>query len=293
MRVLVAGRTGQLALALQRRLPADGHAVTALEAPELDLTDRASIAQAVEAANPDAIVNAAAYTAVDRAEQEPQAAFALNADMPGRFAAAAAAQSAPFVQISTDYVFDGSKGEPYIETDPLAPLGVYGASKAEGERRALAAGGACGVLRTAWVYGAHGSNFVKTMMRLGAVRDEVSVVADQLGGPTWSRDVAEGALRLAAALAERRVAGGRAFHCVGGGAATWADLAEAVFDAQRARGAPAARVRRITTAEFPTLAPRPADSRLDCSGLEQALGWRPGPWRERLKTLFATDPPQV
>ena len=283
--LLVLGETGQVARELADAAACFGFAARTVGRGEADLTAVDADALLVRHA-PAAVINAAAYTAVDKAEGEGDAAFALNADMPARFAAACARRDMPFVHISTDYVFDGSKPSPYLETDARSPLGVYGASKAAGEEAVLGAGGRAAVMRTAWVYGAHGPNFVKTVMRLAQTRDELGVVDDQIGCPTWSADVAEGALRLAAALTEGRLPGGGIYHCAGAGQASWADLAEAVFALQAARGQPAARVRRITTAQFPTPAKRPANSRLDCAGLQAAVGWRPGPWRERLTTLF-------
>ncbi|MFC7610584.1 dTDP-4-dehydrorhamnose reductase [Teichococcus aestuarii] len=204
MRVLVAGRTGQLALALARRLPQDGHAVTALEAPELDLTDAASIARAVEQAAPEAIINAAAYTAVDRAEDEPELALAINATGAGLLAAAAAARGLPFLHVSTDYVFDGTKGAPYVETDPTAPASVYGRTKQAGEAAVMAANPRSAILRTAWVCSADGNNFLKTMLRLGAERPALSVVADQHGAPTFAADLADAIARMLPRRRRRR-----------------------------------------------------------------------------------------
>lgn len=235
---------------------------------------------------PGAIINAAAHTAVDRAESEPEAAHALNAALPERFAAAAAARGVPFVQISTDYVFDGSKTSPYLEDDPRSPLGVYGASKAAGEDAVLAAGGKTAIMRTAWVYGPHGANFLKTMLRLSETRAELGVVNDQVGCPTPSADVAEGAIRIARGLIDGSVTTGSVFHCAGAGEASWADFATAIFEEQARRGRAAPTVRRISSAEYPTPAARPASSRLDCSRLEATVGWRPQAWRSALTLVF-------
>jgi dTDP-4-dehydrorhamnose reductase len=196
-------------------------------------------------------------------------------------AQACAAWSLPFVHFSTDYVFDGALDRPYVETDPTGPASVYGASKLAGEQAVTAAGGAAITLRTAWVYSVHGTNFIKTMLRLAQDRDEVSVVVDQIGRPTWARDCAHGALRAVDALdVSPELAG--LYHLAGEDDASWADLAQATFEHAARRGGPTARVRPITTDEYPTPAQRPANSRLDCGKIQAALDWRPGPWRESL-----------
>jgi dTDP-4-dehydrorhamnose reductase len=179
-------------------------------------------------------------------------------------------------------VFDGSKDGPYVETDPRAPLGVYGASKAQGEEAIEAVGGESAIVRTAWVYSAFGANFVKTMLRLAATRDELGVVADQHGCPTSAQDVAKATLLLSRRLIEGDTGAKGLFHAAGDGDASWADFAKAIFAGSAARGGPSARVKPIATAEYPTPARRPANSRLNCARLQEALGWRPGPWREGL-----------
>jgi dTDP-4-dehydrorhamnose reductase len=191
-----------------------------------------------------------------------------------------------FVHISTDYVFDGSKTGPYIETDPRAPLGVYGASKAKGEEAIAAAGGDDAIVRTAWVYSAFGANFVKTMLRLASTRDELGVVGDQHGCPTWAQDVAKATLLLSQRLVEGDAAAKGLFHAAGAGDASWADFAQAIFTGSAARGGPTARVKPITTADYPTPARRPANSRLACDRLQGVLGWRPGPWRDSLSSCL-------
>ena len=288
MRVLVAGRTGQLALALQRRLPEDGHAVTALEAPELDLTDRESIARAVERSNPDAIVNAAAYTAVDRAEEQRDLAFAVNAIGAGMLAAAAAGRNLPFLHISTDYVFAGDGGAPYDEDAPASPQGVYGASKLAGERAAMQANPRTAILRTAWVCSADGANFVKTMLRLAGTRDAVSVVADQHGAPTFADDLAEAIARLLPRLAAAPAGdpGFGLFHLTGAPHATWHGFAEAIFAGAAARGRKVPTLSAITTAEYPTPAKRPGDARLDCARIARLHGIHPADWRRSLDRVL-------
>jgi dTDP-4-dehydrorhamnose reductase len=281
MRVLIAGREGQVARALLARLGGAGHEVTALEPPALDLTSRASIAAAVAATRPELVVNAAAYTAVDRAEDQAELAFAVNRDGAGWLAAEAAAAGAPFIHFSTDYVFDGAGGAPYRETDAPNPLGVYGRSKEEGERAVLAANPRAVVLRTAWVCSPDGANFVKTMLRLAAEREELRVVADQHGAPTFAADLAEACARMAPRLlaAAPGDAAFGLFHLTGAPHATWHDFAEAILDGAALRGHRRPRLVPIATAEYPTRAVRPADGRLDCSRIEAVHGIRPAEWR--------------
>ena len=284
MRVLVAGREGQVARALLTRLGAAGHAVTALEPPELDLTERASIAAAIERAAPDLVVNAAAYTAVDRAEDQPELAHAVNAAGAARLAWAAAARGLPFVHFSTDYVFNGAKGAPYVETDPTHPLGIYGASKEAGERLVLAANPRSVVLRTAWVCSPDGANFVKTMLRLAKEREEIRVVADQHGAPTFAADLAEAVARMAPRLVASP-AGDAAFglfHLSGAPHTTWHGFAEAILEEAARRGHPQPRLVPITTAEYPTRARRPADGRLDCGRIALVHGIEAADWRRSL-----------
>lgn len=281
MRVLVAGRTGQLAIELLGRLPRDGHEVVALEAPELDLTDAASIARAVEEVAPDAIINAAAYTAVDKAESQRDLAFAVNATGAGLLAEAAAARGLPFVHVSTDYVFPGDGGAPYAEDAPTGPIGVYGETKLAGERAVLAANPRSIILRTAWVCSPHGNNFVKTMLRLGQERETVSVVADQHGAPTFAADLADAIARILPRLATAP-AGDEAFgifHLTGMPWTTWHGFAAAIFDGAAARGLRTPRLLAITTDEYPTPARRPADGRLDCGRIARVHGIQAADWR--------------
>jgi dTDP-4-dehydrorhamnose reductase len=284
MRVLVVGRLGQIATEFCARLPAAGHEVLALEPPELDLTRPESLAAAIAGFRPEVVVNAAAYTAVDRAEDEAELAFAVNATGPGLLGEAAARAGIPVVHFSTDYVFDGTKGSPYTEEDEPSPTGVYGASKLEGERRLLAANPRSIVLRTAWVCSAHGGNFVKTMLRLGRERGSISVVADQHGAPTFADDLADAVVallpRLVAAPAGAPVFG--VFHLTGAPHTTWHGFAEAIFAGAAERGQRPPRLTAITTADYPTRARRPADSRLDCRRSAAVLDIRPEDWRAGL-----------
>lgn len=287
MRILVTGREGQVARSLGERARGHDIELLMLGRPELDLAGPAdAIAAAIEAAQPHAIISAAAYTQVDRAEIEPDLAFAVNESGARAVARAAAKLGVPLIHLSTDYVFDGSKAEPYVEDDATGPAGVYGASKLAGEKAVLAEHENSAVLRTAWVYSPFGANFVKTMLRLAETRDEVSVVADQQGNPSSALDIADAVISVAGNLLARREPELRGvFHMTASGEGSWADFAEAVFDISAAAGGPSAHVKRISTAEYPTPARRPANSRLDCSRLEQMHGFRLPDWRESLQTV--------
>lgn len=281
MRVLVTGCQGQVVRALMERGAAAGHEIVTLGRPSLDLADDVStIANIVAATKPDAIVSAAAYTAVDRAETEAELAHAVNVRGAGAVAAAASALGVPLVHLSTDYVFDGEKDGAYIEDDATGPTGVYGRTKLAGEQTVAAAHDDVAILRTAWVYSAFGANFAKTMLRVAAEREEVGVIADQVGNPTSAFDVADGVLAVVGNLKSSDSPDLRGiFHMTGAGEASWADFAVAIFSASAARGGPSARVRRIATSDFPTLAKRPANSRLNCSKLAAAHGVRVPGWQ--------------
>ncbi|MCW6513224.1 dTDP-4-dehydrorhamnose reductase [Lichenifustis flavocetrariae] len=273
MRVVVTGRDGQVVRSLLERGARAGVDVIALGRPALDLADPAGVDAAVAQAAPHVVVNAAAYTAVDKAESEPELAWAINAGGAKAVAQAAARRGVPVIQISTDYVFDGSLDRPYREDDPTQPLGIYGQSKRAGEEAVAAATDNHAILRTAWVYSPFGANFVKTMLRVGASRDELSVVADQKGCPTSALDMADAILAVARNLVDRPDADLRGlFHMSGSGSTTWAAFAEAIFAASRSAGGPSAAVRPITTADYPTPARRPANSQLDCGKLARLHG---------------------
>lgn len=281
MKVFVAGASGQLAQSIVERAKASQTDVAALGRPQLDIGDADAVAKVIDAAEPDIIINAAAFTAVDKAEDDREAAFRANAHAPEALALTAAARSIPFIHVSTDYVFAGDSKRPYRETDPTGPLGVYGESKLEGEKRVAVAAPRHAIVRTAWVYSPFGGNFVKTMLRLAGDRDVVRVVADQQGAPTYALDIADGLLAMARRMAaEENTDNYGVFHMTGAGEAVWADFAEAVFASSSARGGPTARVERITTSEFPTPAARPANSRLDCAKLHDVYGVRLPDWRE-------------
>jgi dTDP-4-dehydrorhamnose reductase len=281
MRILVTGRDGQVARALVG-LAGPGVVIEALGRPDLDITARASVDRAIHRFGPDILVNAAAYTAVDKAESDEAAAFAVNRDGARKAAAAAAAALIPIIHLSTDYVFSGEGTAPYREDDPTGPAGVYGRSKLEGERAVAAANPAHAILRTSWVYAPWGHNFVKTMLRLAADRDVVRVVADQYGTPTFAPDIAEGILAVArVALAQPEADGWRGvFHMTAGGETTWASFAEAVFAESAALAGPSARVEAITTADYPTPAKRPVNSRLDNSLFRTTFAHALPDWRD-------------
>ncbi len=292
MRIAVTGQHGQVARALSEIAARHGHEVVLLGRPGLDLADPGTIEPAIRSADVRAVINAAAYTAVDKAESEPDLAEAVNGAGAGAVAAAAAALGLPVLQLSTDYVFDGSKPSPYVEEDATGPLGVYGESKLSGERGVAAANPRHAILRTAWVYAPYGANFVRTMLRIAGNKPEVNVVADQHGCPTSALDIATTLLGVAARLAEAPddAALVGVFHMAARGEAVWADVAEAIFAASRAKGGPSAVVNRITTADFPTQARRPANSRLDSSKLERVYGlalpdW-PGPLERTVSRLL-------
>lgn len=284
MRVLVTGTQGQVARALIERGAAEGVAIEALGRPDYDLLHPSRLAEAIEASAADVVVNAAAYTAVDKAESEPEIAAAINGVAAGEIAGAAARRGVPIIQLSTDYVFDGALERPYREDDPLGPISAYGRSKLAGERAVVAANPRHVVLRTAWVYSPFGTNFVKTMLRLGETRDTVRVVADQKGSPTSAFDIADAILtiagRLAATPSDARLHG--VFHLVGTGEATWADFAQEIFAQAAPMGRAPVDVVPIATADYPTPARRPSNSRLNSDKLGEVYGVRLPDWRHSL-----------
>lgn len=273
-RLLVTGIHGQIATALAERAVLNGSfEIVALGRPQLDLADPSTVGAAIEMASPDIIVSTAAHTAVDQAESEEDLATRINSLSAGEIAKAAHRLGVPVIQISTDYVFDGQKSTPYLEDDPVAPVGVYGRSKLAGEIAVRAATDEHVILRTAWVYSPFGKNFLKTMLRLAETRENLSVVDDQIGNPTSALDIADGILTVASNLLSdqsRRLRG--TFHMSGSGAASWADFAEEIFSHTRLRNGPFATVTRIATSDYPTPAKRPANSRLDCSRLRDLHG---------------------
>ena len=282
MRIAVTGSKGQVATSLIERAGSKTE-VVALGRPAFDLTDRAAVLASLEAAHPDVVINAAAYTAVDKAEAEEALAVRVNRDGAGHVAEAAARLGVPIVHLSTDYVFDGALPRPYREDDPTAPTGAYGRSKLAGEKRVAERCEDSVILRTAWVYSPFGANFVRTMLRLNETRDEVGVVADQSGNPTSALDIADALIAIAARVKDDSSPTLRGvFHMTGSGEATWADFAEAVFQEAAARGRRLTRVKRIATADYPTPARRPANSRLDNGKLSRVYGLKLPEWRQSL-----------
>jgi dTDP-4-dehydrorhamnose reductase len=280
-RYLVTGSRGQVVQSLVERSKVnDEIEVIPVGRPTLDLAQPESLKSVIARVEPDLIVSAAAYTAVDLAETEEVEAFAVNAAGPECLAELAAVRGIPLIHLSTDYVFDGSKQASYVESDPVGPLGVYGRTKLEGERRILAALSNVAILRTAWVYSPFGRNFLKTMLSAAATRSRLNVVDDQVGNPTSALDVADCVLAVAANLLDSSDASLRGvFHMTGSGEASWADFAEEIFTVSAASGGPSAEVDRIPTSAYPTPAHRPANSRLDCSRLHSAHRIRLPDWR--------------
>lgn len=284
MRVLVFGGNGQVGWELRRLDGCTGDKVTGLARAEADIVRPAEVAAAVRDAGAEIVVNAAAYTAVDRAETESELAFSVNRDGARNIAAACQEQSLPMVHISTDFVFDGGKEGAYVEGDPVGPLGVYGASKEAGERAVREALERHVILRTSWVFGAHGHNFVKTMLGLAGEREELAVVDDQVGCPTPAAELAAAILDMLPLLSEGRWG---TYHYCGRGRTSWCEFAREIFHLrERISGAPTPRLRAIPTAEFPTPATRPANSVLDCSRFAAVFGFGPRPWRQGLADVL-------
>lgn len=278
MKVLVFGRTGQVATELARRMPADIGA-TFLGRDRADLSDPAACAAAIAAHPADAVINAAAWTAVDKAEGEEAAATVVNGHAPAAMARECAARGLPFLHISTDYVFDGQGSAPFTPDHPTAPQNAYGRSKLAGEIAIRDSGARHLILRTSWVVSAHGANFVKTMLRLGRERDSLRVVADQIGGPTPAANIAD-ALVAAARVMAGGAAGGT-HHFAGAPDTSWADFARAIM----ARAGLPCRIEDIPSTDYPTPAKRPANSRMDCSAFTGAFGVARPDWRVGLDAI--------
>lgn len=296
MRILLLGGNGQVGHECRRSLAPLGELVVTTRTGELpdgsrcealDLSRLDDITPLIERVAPDMVVNATAYTAVDRAEDDEAAAFLINRDAPGRIAAACAAQGASLIHYSTDYVFDGSGERPWREDDPTGPLGTYGRSKLAGEQAVAASGARYLILRTAWVYGLHGANFLRTMLRLGAERDELKVVADQIGSPTPAWLIAD----VTAAIIRHGIAASGIRHLVAAGQTSWHGFADAIFDEARDAGLLASRptVLPIPTSGFPTRAVRPAWSVLDTTRLQIEYGLEMPHWRDALRTTLASS----
>ena len=288
MRVVVTGKNGQVVQSLLERGAKCGATILPLGRPELDLAEASACRELLAAAKPDVIVSAAAYTAVDKAESEPELAFKVNADGPRTIAAAAAELSVPVIQISTDYVFDGSKPEPWTESDEPAPLGVYGASKLAGEAAVLAASPDNVVLRIGWVYSPFGANFAKTILRLAGERDTLRIVSDQFGAPSSALDIADGILTVARNVcdAPNRAEMRGVFHMGGSGEATWADFAGEICAWLKSTRDKHVQIEKITTTDYPTPARRPLNSRLNSDRLAIIHGFRMPEWRLSLPSIL-------
>jgi dTDP-4-dehydrorhamnose reductase len=287
MRIAITGSKGQVATSLLERAGLKAE-VVALGRPGFDLIDRVAVLSGLEGVRPDVVVNAAAYTAVDKAEAEEADAIGVNGEGAGHVAEAAARLGVPLLHLSTDYVFDGALDRPYREDDPPAPAGAYGRSKLAGEKLVAERCENSIIVRTAWVYSPFGANFVRTMLRLNETREEVGVVADQRGNPTSALDIADALIAMAARLKDDSSPALRGiFHLTGSGEATWADFAEAVFREAAAHGRRLTHVRRIATADYPTPARRPANSRLDNEKLTRVYGFRLPEWRQSVADCCA------
>ncbi len=283
MRAVVFGQSGQVATELQRQAGAAGANLIVLGREAADLSAPQNAASVLRGLikSVDVVINAAAYTAVDRAESEPEIAQAVNGDAPGALAKIAADAGKPFLHISTDYVFDGTGNAAWKPQDSVGPLGVYGQTKLAGEEGVRAAGGPHAILRTSWVFSAHGANFVRTMLRLGADRDALSIVDDQIGGPTPAGRIAEALFTVARQMTNGAAPSGT-YHFAGTPATSWAGFAEEIFR----QSAMSVAVNKIPASEFPTPAARPANSRLDCSSLQADYGITAPDWRQDLTQVL-------
>lgn len=282
--ILVAGKTGQLGQSLSELCNRGEFDLVVAGRPDFDIEDAASIDRTLKCVEPATIINVAAYTAVDKAETEPNLCYAVNRDGAGRLAAAAWRSGVPFIHISTDYVFDGQKAFPYLEYDATRPLGVYGRSKLEGEQAILAAHPQAVILRTSWVYSVFGSNFLKTMLKLAKSRARLRIVNDQRGCPTSAHELAAALLTIASKISNggaERYAG--LYHLSGAGQATWYEFAVEIFANAETRGCQVPLLEPITTAEYPTPARRPPNSVLDCTKADRTFGVKLPPWSRSVR----------
>ncbi|MDQ0839829.1 dTDP-4-dehydrorhamnose reductase [Sphingomonas faeni] len=285
-RILVTGGKGQLGTELKRYAWPEGWTVAAIDIDELDLRDTAAITAMVASQPWAAVISAGAYTAVDKAESDVVTAWAVNAMAPAAFAEACVKADIPIVQVSTDYVFDGARDGAWEVTDPVAPLGVYGASKLGGELAVRTSGARYAIVRTAWVVSAHGNNFIKTMLRVGATNPTLRVVDDQHGSPTSATDLAAALAKITMRLVEDVTAPTGTYHFSNAGAVTWAGFAREIFAQSAARGGASAEVQGITTAEYPTPATRPANSLLSHDAIICDYGIHPPAWQTALGNIL-------
>ena len=286
--LLVFGATGQLAREITKLGNTDALLITSVGRDQADLSQPASLPAVIDQHRPDGVINAAAYTAVDKAEEEEPLATTINGEAPGVMAQYCRRLGIPMLHVSTDYVFDGTKTGAYTEDDPIAPLGAYGRSKAQGEQAIRDAIAEHLIIRTAWVYSPHGHNFVKTMLRVGAERDQLRVVADQHGSPTSAADLAAACVgAIGRVLTHDRDVWGT-YHYTGQGAVSWHGFADAIFDIAKTVWHRRPTVDAITTAEYPTPAARPANSELSCHKIADQLGITAKPWRDSLEPVVRT-----
>jgi len=287
MKIFVIGSKGQLGHELLIQGNNSGYEILPADLPELDITDKTQVKHWLEKFRPSFVVNAAAYTNVDKAETEQNLAFAVNRDGPANLAEICALFKVPLIHISTDFVFDGKKSSPYIESDPIFPLSLYGKSKQEGENEVRSRLKNHIILRTAWLYGVHGQNFVKTILRLGKEKEVINVVADQFGSPTSAADLAEVILNIISKIKHSSDIKWGTYHYCGLGITTWHKFAEEILNlASQYISIKTTNVKRISTAEYPTEAIRPCFSALDCSLIKKNLGINPKPWQDSLKTVI-------
>lgn len=286
MRILITGQHGQVSRELQRHLQGLGELIV-LGRDQLDLANPDQIRQQVRAHRPDLIINAAAHTAVDQAQSEPEVAFAINATAPGVLAEEAKALGIPLIHYSTDYVFDGSKPAPYTEADTPNPLGVYGQSKLAGEQAIAAVGGEHLILRTSWVYSSHGKNFLLTMQRLLQEKPQMRIVADQIGAPTWAGSVASSTRTLIERWQAGEPGEWGVYHLTAGGETSWFGFAQAIGEHLRQQGKACADLEPIPSSAYPTPAKRPLNSRLDCTRLQQQWHVSQPHWQDALRECLA------
>jgi len=287
MRILLIGAKGQLGWEILRQAPDSACNCIGIDIAEADLTDPGQVDRVIAATGPDLLINAAAYTQVDAAETDVRAAFAVNRDAAAHLAAACATAHIPMVHISTDFVFDGKKTTPYMETDPVAPLSVYGQSKAAGEEVVRRTLDQHLIIRTAWLYGVHGHNFVKSMLRLGREKRELGVVSDQIGCPTFAADIAAALLSIAHRIQSHSQIPWGTYHLCGHGIVSWHGFAQRIFKiAYRLDLVAAVKVIPISTAEYPTPAPRPAFSAMSCEKINTGFGIESPPWQDSLENML-------
>ena len=284
MKLLIIGAKGQLGSELVRECKKNEFSCLALDLPEFNITDSYQVEKTFVDFKPSIVINASAYTNVDKAETEQEIAFSVNSAGPVNLAVSCDKNRIPIIHVSTDYVFDGSKGQPYTESDPVSPLGVYGKSKEEGESKLRSILKQHIILRTSWLYGAYGNNFVKTMLRLGNEKEIIKVVSDQYGCPTCAADLSEAVIDISKQITQNLEIAWGTYHYCGLGITTWHEFAKAIFEiASQYQNFKVSGVEAITTAQYPTMTKRPAFSALDCSLIKKHFGINIKPWQESLK----------